>query len=545
LDALRKLARFAFFFLTALVFTSPLARHLSTHLPLGTETAATVPLLNLWTLIWNAQSLIHGYAGYWNAPIFYPETGAFALSDPQPLTGLLFAFLYLLFTNPVIAYNLVFLFFLTLNGVAGASWVEAFSPGKKGAAILTGLLAQSLPFVTREWGVLQLTAIFPIFFALEALIRFGKTPSSRAALTLGWWTAATFLTSSYYGLFLGVFLLLGGIIFMRREHLRPRALLNLVVSVLLAGALLLPVLSAHVQWTREYSRSENTIKDNSAQWVDYFRLDSKMWGKSTIPWLRTQGGSGQRLYPGTSLLVLAAVGMIFGWRKHPRIVISCLAGAAVAFGISLGLNLDIKGWQPYSLLRNYIPGFAQLRSPFRMGVFVQIFLVGLAGLGMSRLLQRSRSTIFQGIVILLGLASLAEIAAFPARLWMEPSLVTPPKWVEWLAAQPDGAVAMIPFPSNGETQEFETTALAMVLSLEYQKPLVNGYSGFFPRSYREMRASMQHFPDEESLIRLGVAGARYLVVDPDWLTAEREATLFDSEVMRGYDGEEKVVLIYK
>ena len=30
----------------------------------------TVSRLNLWTLWWNSERLLHGYRGYWQAPIF-------------------------------------------------------------------------------------------------------------------------------------------------------------------------------------------------------------------------------------------------------------------------------------------------------------------------------------------------------------------------------------------------------------------------------------------------------------------------------------------
>ena len=247
-----------------------------------------------------------------------------------------------------------------------------------------------------------------------------------------------------------------------------------------------------------------------------------------------------------------------GRRRHLRGVIFCVLGALLAFGISFGLNLNLASWQPYSLLREYVPGFVQLRSPFRMAVFVQIFrffgnrrggpqifLLGLAGMGMNSILQLRKSARFQGIVILIGLVALAEVVPLPARLWTNPALLAPPEWVNWLGTQPDGVVAMIPFSSGGEVQDFEPTAIAMVLSLRHGKPLVNGYSGFFPRSYREMSTVMRHFPDKESLIRLEEAGVRYLVSDLEWLTIEREAILFDLGVKLGFEGEGKAVLINK
>ena len=71
----------------AVVVTWPLAAHLGSSMTFGAELTRTVPLLNLWTLEWNQVQIGDGFSDYWNAPIFYPTPGAFALSEPQPLTG--------------------------------------------------------------------------------------------------------------------------------------------------------------------------------------------------------------------------------------------------------------------------------------------------------------------------------------------------------------------------------------------------------------------------------------------------------------------------
>src|SRR5690349_7977848 len=72
----------ALYVTAALLVTWPLARHLTSHLPLGGLDAPTVPWFNLWTLAWNADRLAHGLHGYWDAPIFYPARDTFALSEP-------------------------------------------------------------------------------------------------------------------------------------------------------------------------------------------------------------------------------------------------------------------------------------------------------------------------------------------------------------------------------------------------------------------------------------------------------------------------------
>jgi hypothetical protein len=195
--------------------------------------------------MWNADRLRQGYAGYWDAPIFYPVQGTFALSEPQPLTGLIFSLFDGLGGNPVLAYNLVLLMFLVLNGLA-AEWLLRKLGVGPGPAVLGGLLAIGLPFVGNEMGVLQLTAVFPIFLALGFLWHFAQSPGWRPALSVGGWSAAVFWLSGYYGLFLTLFLLLGGLCLARRVHLKGKVVLQLAAGGLLAGLVLLPVLPAQV-----------------------------------------------------------------------------------------------------------------------------------------------------------------------------------------------------------------------------------------------------------------------------------------------------------
>ena len=102
----------------AILFTWPLLLEVGSRLPLGSESSATLPLFNLWTLSWNADRAANLFTGYWDAPIFHPQEGAFGLSDPMPATGLLFALLRLATSNPFLSYNLCLLAILVLNGVA-------------------------------------------------------------------------------------------------------------------------------------------------------------------------------------------------------------------------------------------------------------------------------------------------------------------------------------------------------------------------------------------------------------------------------------------
>ncbi len=526
----------------AIVLTWPLALHLPTHLPLGAESAATVPMFNLWTLQWNADRLQALYAHYWHAPIFHDETGAFAFSDPQPLTGLLFAPIEMISGNPVLAYNLVLLLILTLNGIAAYHLLRGLDIDDI-SALLGGALVVGLPFVFRELGVIQLTVLFPVLFALRYLYAFTQTTTLRHAVGLGLAIGATFLTSSFYGLFLSMFLLISPLFLLRRDHFQREALRNFAVAVLIAVALLAPVVPSQARLTARFSRSTETISNNSAEAVDYLRLDTRTLGHDVAPWLQTSGGSGQRLYPGTGLLTLAIIGLISTRRTtDPRWINFLRTGIVVAVLISFGLKFNLGEWLPYQTLRDFYPGLRQMRSPFRMAVFAQLFLLIFAGYGLARL-WRWRALIGRGLVIVIVTLGMTELLFLPARLHEFPSDLRDAAWVMWLAQQDAGAVAMLPLPGGGRVREFEFTVESMLQSLEHGHPLVNGYSGLFPSSYREMTGVMNNFPNQASLELLRERGVTHVVIDRTWFTDVRQERLreYASQLERVYADERTTI----
>jgi len=117
---------------------------------------------------------------------------------------------------------------------------------------------------------------------------------------------------------------------------------------------------------------------------------------------------------------------------------------------------------------------------------------------------------------------LLELLPLPAPLTPFPQAEMSAPWVEWLAGQPDGAVVMIPLPVSGRVRDYQPTLIAMHQGLVHGHPLVNGYSGFFPNDYEQLRREMVAFPTTGwcVLFRLGVT---YLVISQAWLTPERQA----------------------
>jgi hypothetical protein len=64
-------------------------------------------------------------------------------------------------------------------------------------------------------------------------------------------------------------------------------------------------------------------------------------------------------------------------------------------------------------------------------------------------------------------------------------------------------------------------------STAHWKPLVNGYSGFVPRSYHAIADGLRGFPDERSRAQLATLGVTHVVVHLDAFGGQAAAMLTD------------------
>ena len=71
----------------------------------------------------------------------------------------------------------------------------------------------------------------------------------------------------------------------------------------------------------------------------------------------------------------------------------------------------------------------------------------------------------------------------------------------------------------------------MLQALDTGHPMINGYSGFFPKDHGRLRQQLVGFPDERSLAALRDRHVRYVVIDTDRYDD------FDQRIARqlGYD----------
>ena len=595
---------FAFYCVLSMVINWPLVGSLTTHISYGHEEQITVPMLNLWTVWWNADRVMHGFRDYWNSPIFFPTQKTFVFSESQP-TSMIVAPIVWLTGNRGLAYNIYQLLIIALNGFSAHRLLRRLGH-IRWLAFCGGFMSQILPFVIWQFGVVQLTTLFGIHWTLHAVLdlfgtgqvrflshesneRFENSPpvvatdsrrfpsSPMIGIRLGLAYGLTYWLCNYWGLFQTLLLVPCSVFLWNRrlftgEFWRKVSLAALIAVVMIGPfAWLQRSLSREHNWQTE--RTDELIQGLSAHWRDH---SDTPWITIT-PWLEfpeadrnnvwVLGGGGLKLI----LVPLGFVVALFTPRRR-RWGLFVFVFGLMAFGLSLGPTIQIAGAVPlvgaicpYEFLQKYVPGFSLIRSPFRFAMFVQLAAVWLSIEALDLLnprrwltsdpscamatasvrnqfltslfdMKHHKRSFLPVLVPLMLISTIVTLEAVPpeTRLYELPSRTGLPVWVTWLrdSADPNAAVACLPFPFGYQVTDYEETTLWMYWGTFHGRPLLNGYSGFFPNSYNQLRdglaqfeqpsnpASMDkdalHFsrygPNNPGLMRLNESEARYIVM---------------------------------
>ncbi len=655
------------------VLTWPLASAFSSKFPLGIEFTRAVPQLNMWTIWWNADRLQHGWSGYWAAPIFHPYPDAFALSEPQPITMLL-APLVWLFPASAVPYNVYFLISLTLNGLLAELVLRemkvAAVPAIFGGLLMAALpfvhwqrdAIQLVPIwgILWFWLALARFAVKPILGrSLVVGLAFSSVVLSCLHYSLFlamlscaacWWLVSDRLTNWRFwaGLFAAA-----------------------LVALLLSGPFVLR--QVQVLRSDEWHRDTNLVESLSAWPRDYLWVWNASWhGAPPIDapergyWNMSPGwmalalaftGLGihcgrwfrfRYLIPFAEIIdeesIPPAAETAFAVdeqedRAHddkPRSATRWLGllttVAVVSLILSCGTHLRWDGVDlqkaPSTLLRcvcahfqcgafdlhqafvDILPGYRQLRSPFRFGLFVQLAVLLLAAVGadflwkwcvgswrqvgsemrsiprwhiirelmwgvsltaiifmLSKGLLAWEHYLMTDLYVLAAFALIAAVGIDMVRMlcvdgWRRyrairsTSTITPirialwvsvaalcivemtlfevgpravplhaipdsgnksrlqPLWVDWLNANAgsNDVVAHLPFPDGASVYAYEPTTDAMFWQTRYRRPMVNGYSGFFPQKFIDLRDACIDFPSPASLEALKSSDVRWCLI---------------------------------
>ena len=515
--------------------TWPLALHLTSRVPVGTEHEATIPAFSLWNLWWTADRLPHAFTGFLDAPFFHPNEGVTAYSEPMPFLGALVSPLWAAGAPPPLIYNAALLAVLTLNGVFAYRVARALAAPPV-PALLGAALAVALPFTGNLVGVLPNLALFGMLWTLDGLIRFGQSGWAGWAVWAGAGFVATYFSFQQYALFFAPVALVAGIVALGQRGFRRGAVARLGVVALLSLQLVLLLAWPTARIHRDsggFERPPEVVEALSARPGDFLTRPAT----ATVPFPARDPDDTAGLFPGLLLLGLALAGAVVGLRdREQRPWVALLAGTAI-FGIllALGLNLELAGWRPFGTLRAAVPGWEEVRSPYRAAAIFQLCLPVLAALALARAPARM-SRAGGALVAAVGLLAVAENLALPAPLVELPDSPRT-AWTSWLREHPERTVlAHVPFPAGLTVSDYEVESRRLLAQTDHRRPIVNGYSGFFPvarapdgsvyPAYTHFQLAMaREFPQGDLLCVLTQSlGADTLVVDRAW-SPERRAQL--------------------
>lgn len=526
----------------ALIATQPLVWQLGEGLPLAGKPPATVPLFNLWTLWWNADRAKHGFADYWQAPIFYPTDSTFAFSEPQP-TLLIVAPVVWLTGNRVLAYNTYLLLALVLNGWAAHGLIRSRG-GRWLVCVVGGTLVELLPWVFWQLDCLQLIPVCGVIWTARYAFELLERPAWSAAWRLGLAHGLTYWLCNYYGLFQTIVLGLAGVCLVQRSLLHWKTWVLLGAAGTISAGMILPLAlkQRHVmQQQASFVRDRAMIVNLSAHARDY----TDPAGKVLLPAFTARDPARHsvdwRMGPGNLRLLAAPLGLLAGLcvAGRRRYALFWAAIGLVAFALSLGPDNLLWGRSPYDFLREHVPGLGQIRSPFRFAMFVQLAVLLLVVEAIHGLVPRgsavgrslARRCLRWTPLIVLSSVMLADVVPVRQTLWVAPTGGLP-EWVVWLReeAVPGAPVLSLPMAGGTTVNDYEGTAVAMYWQTWHRRPLIGGYSGFFPERDIFLRDNLRSFPQRQTMPLITSSGARYVLMPrklapSDWVLQQPGAFL--------------------
>jgi hypothetical protein len=292
-----------------------------------------------------------------------------------------------------------------------------------------------------------------------------------------------------------------------------RASLSGAVEIALA---VLPVLQAYreMRQAQGFSRSLDLVAAMSANASAYAATPARVherWASGVY----RRAEPKDSLFPGLVAMVLALVGLA-RWPtglRDPRLRVAAvlaMVGVVLSFG---------PATPAYDVFYRVVPFASSVRAASRFGVLWLSALALLAAFGTAALARRRpRRAVVISVVALTAVN--VEVFRGPVPYVRAPA---PSPIYDTLAGLPRGVVAEMPF--WWRPVDVPRNANYMLDSTRHWKPLLNGYSGFTPESYRRRADILWYFPFRaSSFAELDRAGVSYVVLHlPEYGSQRREA----------------------
>jgi hypothetical protein len=527
----RWLAPAALFLATALALTFPLVTVWGSALPHD----AGDPVLNTWILWWSTRAVPMS-AAWWNAPMFFPMSGAMALSEL--LIGLLpiTAPVQWLTGNPVAAYNTAFVLSFPLCALGAYALAHELT-ARRDVSIVAGVAFAFAPYRMGQLAHVQMLSYYWAPVALLGLHRYLRTGGIRSLVLFATAWLLQALSNGYALFHLSVLIVVWVVWFVRPI----RRAVPIAAAWACAAAPLIPLLLHYraVHSRLHLVRDVNEIRRFGADLMGFVAAPSSlaMWG-GRLP----AASDETALFPGATLIAIAAAALVAALRRRRpaagrlgagsliaaavALVAGAVAASSVIFGpwaigrvltvtefhkplsiavlatLALGAQTGAWGraWRGRSVPVFYVAAAALMYvlalgpAPAFRGEAVlyeppYAWLMRLPGFDVLRVPARFAmlAVLCQSVAVALVLARWSRRSAGWVMIplvcagllvdgWIRLPVATVPSLA--LRASPDVA-AVLELPPGGPLVDFP----AIYRSMFHQRPIANGYSGYAPPHY--------------------------------------------------------------
>ncbi|NUT04554.1 MAG: hypothetical protein HOV76_13830 [Hamadaea sp.] len=492
------------------------------------------PTLQAWQMAWAGHAVTTNPLAVWDSNTFYPEPYSYAFSDtllgyfPAGLLG----------TGPgaaLLRYNIVFVLAFALAFFGAYALARQLGARIPGAAVAGAAFAYA-PWRWEQAGHLHVLSSGGIALCLAMLarghgysLRHGYRPEfRRPGWALAGWLVAAWQIGLGFGIGLPFAYVLAGVavvgviayvsarLFFWSEPkpfgwklLGADALGGLIFAAV--GALMAIPYFKVLELHPYAERSIEEVNWYSPPIIGFFTAPDTdvMWGDAHAVARQTmfgQWGSGEKtLLIGFAVYGLAAAGLVYStWRWWQRVLLA--VGVVVSAGLAMGTQfLDGK---VYEVLYDHLPGWSAIRTPGRLVIWTTLFVGLLAAGAISAFGDRARDLTRERVParphVVLTLAMFLPMVLVLAEGLQRMDFPTVPQRPAAMAQLSGPAMIL---PSNQLNDEN-----VMLWSTDGFVRMVNGGSGFTPRSQDELRKLMENFPDQASVDALKAIGVREVLV---------------------------------
>jgi len=494
----------AIYLVFAIIFTFPLITNLRSSVPgdLGD------PLLNVWTLWWDSERLIHlDIMNYFDANVMFPYRNALAFSEHLTGEAIISLPFYIVFRDPLLVYNILYILSFLIAGT-GTYILTYRLTGSGLASFVAGFIYAFVPHRFGQTGHLQtlFSGFFPI--CIYYLIRLIDETRFRYALLLSLFVLLQSLVNMYYVVYLALVLPLIGIpyIIYKNQVKNLRLIIYIIIAASISAILLTPFLLPYLQLRDEFGlvRDIRTI----ASLPDLKNLI----GINHINYLYSKTFSALDINEGSFFLgittsVLAIIGLLFSpLRNIYKFIFIILL--TFSFLIIAGPEPVIR-YRDFSLnygflyrfLYNHFPAFNGTRVPMRFYIFIVLAVSIFAGSSVI-ILHKFRSLLIKVLIFTALVACI--ILEYASRIPIIPfsTLNRPPEILLRLKKLDNGAVLFYP----------NDTYRNILYSAITSKPTYTAFTGYIHPLDRNIDELLKNPSSKDSLKILKALGIRYIAV---------------------------------